>query len=131
MGPIGVKEAAAIGAEILDDLQCGHRTLRYDLLGALDGGGDGVGAEVHRNALSHQQQGAQQRSRQQDPEQGTREINPKVAERIGDLPGKTADKRNAHGQPRSARQKVLRTQSHHLAEIAHRVLARVGLPSGG
>src|ERR1035438_9187670 len=56
--PIRVKEAAAIGAEIFDDLQRGHRTLRYDLLGAPEGGGDRIGAEVHRDALADEQQGA-------------------------------------------------------------------------
>jgi hypothetical protein len=55
---IRVKEAAAIRAEILDDLQCGYRTLRYDLVGALDGGGDRIVAEVHGNALPDKQQGA-------------------------------------------------------------------------
>src|ERR1017187_1603126 len=74
---------------------------------------------------------AQQRSRQQYPEQGAGEINPKVAQRVGELPGKAADKGNPHGQPRGASQEVLRAESHHLAEIANRVLASVGLPSSG
>ena len=99
MGPIRVKETAAIGAEILDDLQCGYRTLRYDLLGALDGSGYRIVVEVHRNALPDQQQGSDQCSRQQDPEQGACQVNPKVAERVGELPGKTANEGN---RPRPA-----------------------------
>ena len=97
MSSIRVKEAAAVRAEILDDLQCGYRTLRYDLLGTLDGSGDRIVAEVHRNALPDEQQGAYQCSRQQDPEQGACQINPKISERVGELPGKTADKSNTHG----------------------------------
>ena len=67
MSSICVKEAAAVGAEILDDLQCSYWTLRYDLMDALDGSGDSIGAEIHWDALPHEQQGADQRSRQQYP----------------------------------------------------------------
>ena len=42
MCPIGVKEAAAIGAQVLDELQRGHRPLRNDLLRHLDRVHDGL-----------------------------------------------------------------------------------------
>lgn len=71
--------------------------LWYDLLRTLDGSGDGIGTKVHRNALPNKQQGANECSRQQDPEQGTCEINPKVAERVGELPSEPTDEGNAHG----------------------------------
>jgi len=58
MSPIGVKEAAAVGAEILDDFQCGYRALGDDLRSTLDGGGDRIGVEVHGNTLPDEQQGA-------------------------------------------------------------------------
>jgi hypothetical protein len=95
MSPIRVEETAAIRAEILDDLQCGYRTLRYDLLGAFHGSNHRIGVKVHRNALPNQQQGADQCSGQQDPEQGARQINPKVAQRVGELPGKAANEGGA------------------------------------
>ncbi len=97
MSPVGVKEAAAIGAEILDDLERSHGTLRYDLLSTLDGSGDRIVVEVHRNALPDEQQAADQCSRQQDPEQGACQINPKIAKRVGALPGQAADEGNAYG----------------------------------
>src|SRR5208282_1071781 len=97
MSSIRVEKTATVRTEILDNLQCGDRALRYDLLGTLDCGGDGIVAEVHRNALPDEQQGANQCSRQQDPEQGAREINPKVAERARELPGKTTYEGNAYG----------------------------------
>jgi hypothetical protein len=52
---IRVKKAASIRTEILDDLQCGYWTLRYDLLGTLDGSGNRIVMEVHRNALPDEQ----------------------------------------------------------------------------
>jgi hypothetical protein len=55
MSAVSVEEAASVCAEILDDLQCGYRTLGYDLLGTLDGSDDRVVAEVHRNALPDEQ----------------------------------------------------------------------------
>ena len=97
MSPIRVKETAAIRAEILDDLQCGYRTLRYDLPRTFDGRDDGIVVEVHRNTLPDQQQAADQCSRQQNPDQGAGQINPKVAKRVGELPGKAADEGNSHG----------------------------------
>jgi hypothetical protein len=79
MSPIRVKETSAIRSEILDDLQRGYWTLRYDLLRTFDGSDDGIVVEVHRDALRDQQQCADQCSGQQDPEKGTRQINPEVA----------------------------------------------------
>src|ERR1700678_1446441 len=128
MGSIRVEKAAAIGPQILDDLQRGDWTLRYDLQRTFDGSDDGIGMEVHRNALPDQQRGTEQCSGQKDPEQSTCQINPKVAQRVGELPGKASNEGDAHGQTRGASQKVLRAESDHLAEIAHRVLARVSLP---
>jgi hypothetical protein len=71
--------------------------LRYDLLRTFHSGDDGIMVEVHRNALPDQQQGSDQCSGQQYPQQGTCEINPKVAERVGEFSGEPTDKGNAHG----------------------------------
>ena len=46
MCPIGVKEATAIGTEVLDELQRGHRPLRNDLLRHLHRLHDGLTAEI-------------------------------------------------------------------------------------
>ena len=97
MSSIRVKEAAAIRSKILDDLQCGYRALRYDLLRTLDGSEAGIAVEVHRNALPDQQHGTDQCSRQQDPQQGACEINPKIPDCVGELSGESTDKGNAHG----------------------------------
>ena len=57
-GGVGVPEAAAIGAELLDrDLRCG-RTLADHLLGALQGGRIDVWPEVLRHPLPDQDQRA-------------------------------------------------------------------------
>src|SRR5258708_16074605 len=97
MGRIRLEETASTRAKILEDVQLGFRTLRYDLLRVLEGGGDRVLPEVHRNALPDEKQGAHQCSRQQDPQQGACQINPKVAERLGVLSAKSADERNTDG----------------------------------
>ncbi len=131
MSSICVEESAAIRAEIFDDLQCGYWTLWYDLLRTLDGSGDGIGTKVHRNALPDKQQGADQRSRQKDPQQGAGEINPEIAERVGELSGEPTDEGNTDRQPRGASQKVLCAESYHLANVAHRILAGISLPGSG
>ena len=55
MGAVGVKEASAVRAQILDDFKGGHWALGYDLPGALDGGCDCILVEIHGHALPDQQ----------------------------------------------------------------------------
>ena len=56
MRRVGIEEAAAIGAQLLDDLLRGDRSLRDDLLGAFQRLDVSVGAEVLRHALPYQHQ---------------------------------------------------------------------------
>src|SRR5208283_3297507 len=96
MCPVRIEEASTVCAKILDYLQCGYGALRYHLPCALDSGGVHIGVKVHRNTLPDEQQSTHQCARQEYPEQCARRVDPKVAERAGELSRKTANKRDTN-----------------------------------
>src|SRR5215510_15116522 len=96
---VGVEEAAAVRAPLLDEFLRSDRPLSDLLLGyglsrrlAVGVGflnllwindlGYCVRLQVLRHSASDQQQRADQAERQQDPERGARHIHPEVAERV-------------------------------------------------
>ena len=82
MRRVGVEEAAAVGAELLDGVLRGDRPLRDDLLGAFQRRRLGVGVEVLRHAADDQHQRDDDRERQQDVEHAAGQIDPEVADRL-------------------------------------------------
>ena len=128
MRPIGVKEAAAIGTQVLDKLQRSHRPLRNDLLRHLDRLHDGltarigdriaiavhagllitgglqqrhrlIGLEVRRHALPDEQQPTYEREGQQHPEGRPSEIDPKITQTSDALTDQATNERDADREP--------------------------------
>ena len=159
VGGVGVEEAAAVGAELLDALLGGDRTHRQSLGaravrllhgvagGVLDGvaGGVGlrllpgerlecghvlVGAEVLDDSLRHQRERQQQRQRQQHVQRRARQVDPEVADGARAVPRQAADQRDRHHDAAGGRQEVLHREPRHLREVAHGRLAGVALPVG-
>ena len=89
MGGVGVEEAAAIGAELLDRYLRGDRALRDRLLGAFERRRVDVGAEVLRHALPDQAQRDDDRQRQQHVERAARQIDPEIADRLAPSGGRS------------------------------------------
>ncbi|HUI58032.1 MAG TPA: hypothetical protein VLY04_23820 [Bryobacteraceae bacterium] len=131
MRAIGVEETAAIGAQVLDEFQRCHRSLRDGLGSTLQGSRRDVRVEVQRDALPEQNQAAHQRQRQQDPEQRPRQVHPEIAQRGRALAGDAADEGESHRQARRTGEKILRYQADQLGHVAQRALTAVGLPGGG
>ena len=130
MGGIGVEEAAAIGAQHLDDFLRGDRPLGDHLLGAFERRRLGVGAEILRHALPDEEQADDDRDRQQDVERAARQIDPEVADALGRAAGEAADQRDRQRNAGRRRDEVVNRQPRHLDEIAHRRFGHVGLPVG-
>ena len=157
MRRVRVEEATAVGAEVLDsDLRRG-RTEREGLrsdgrflghllargvlhriaVGVLDRLGRRgrlqqrhvlVSAEVLHDALRGEQQGDDERQRQQHVQRAARQIDPEIADALRGLAHEAADQRDQHGDAGRGRKKVLHRKSEHLSQITHRRLAAVALP---
>ncbi|MCY1404288.1 hypothetical protein D9M71_194940 [compost metagenome] len=127
---IHAEEAAAVGAKLLDGDLAGCRAERDALPGALQGGGVGVVEIGLRHALPDQQQRQQQAQRQQSVEGRTGQVDPEVAEILRRLARNAARQRHQHSQADGGADEVLHGQPGHLAQVAQRRLAAVGLPVG-
>ena len=128
MGAVGIEKAAAVRAEVLDELQRGDGALRDCLLRSLQRMCDRIRRKVERHALPNQHQSADERQRQQHPQNGSHQIDPKIAQRFRPLAGKTADEGDAHREPGRAGEKVLGSQADELRGIAQRRFAAIRLP---
>lgn len=130
MGRVGVEEAAAIGPKLLDSLLAGHRPERDGLARALKC------RRLHptRQGLRHPERDEGQRNddgqRQENVKGGPGQIDPEVAKQDGPRPRKGP--RHGHRQRDAGRrrQEVMDGKPRHLAEMAHRGFARIGLPVG-
>ena len=149
MRAVGVEEAAAVGAEFLDDLLRGHRALRDGLRGdrvhhRLAAGIDRrlavgvhmlhllrldqlrrvVGLQVLHHALRHQHQRADDAERQQHPQAAANHVHPEVADGLH-LPARdAANEGDRQRDARRRRNEVVIGQAGHLGEIAHRASRR-------
>ncbi len=131
MGAVGVEESAAVGAQHLDGFLRSDRPLaRWSASAPSSVCADGVGVQILRNALGHQQQRIDHAGGQEDVEQGARRIDPEVADgrRSGALDA--ADEGHRHHDADRSRKEVVRRQARHLGEIAHGGFGRVELPVG-
>jgi hypothetical protein len=95
---VGVKEATAIGAQILDDFQCSDGSLRDDLSCSFNRFGNHVMVEIHGNSLPNKQQRPNKRTRQQNPKQTAGEIDPEVSQCCAGFPRQPSYEGNAYGQ---------------------------------
>jgi hypothetical protein len=125
---IGIEEATAIGAQILDDFQCSDRSLRDDLARAFKRRDNYIMVEVHGNSLPNKQQRSHKRTWQQNPEQAAGKVDPEVSQRCAGFSCQPSYEGNAYGQSRGPGQEILQAKTYHLTEIAHGVFARIGLP---
>ena len=127
---VGVPEAAAVGAELLDRDLRGCRPLAQRLGRAFQRGGVDIGPDVLRNALPDEEEGRDKRKRQQHVQRAPRQVDPEIADRLARGTRKGPNERDGERDARSGGDEVLRRQRRHLGEIAHRALAAVVLPVG-
>src|SRR6185369_2929918 len=133
MGTVGIKEAAAVGAPLLDELLRCDRPLRDQLPGwstslRIDKLCGVVRAEVLNYSLRHQQQRSDQAKRQQHPKRRARHVNPEVSDGLTLLSCDAANKRNCQCDADRGRNEVVICESRHLREVAHGGLGYVRLP---
>ena len=129
MRGVGVEEAAAVGAELLDRLLARHRAHRDGLLRALERGDLEVGSEVLDGALLHQDQ------RDHQARAAAARTACRAPGRPRSSPAAPADRRamprtsaTASAMPDRRRDEVMERELAHLGEVRHRRLARVRLP---
>ena len=130
MRRVGVEEAAAVGAQDLDDFLRSNRALCDDLLGAFQRGRLGIGAQVLRHALPNEHQSDNDRDRQQDVEHAAGQIDPEIAQGLHRAPRETAHQRNRQRDAGGRGDEVVHRQPGHLGQIAHGRFGHVGLPVG-
>ncbi len=128
---VDVEEPPAVGSQVLDALQGGHRPLRDGLDSPSERMHSGIRAEVHRHPLPDQHQADQHRGWQQHPQQPAHQVHPEVAQRLGVLAREPAHEGDADGEPTGPRQEILDDEADELARVTHGRLAGVGLPGGG
>ena len=130
MGGVGVEEAAAVVAHLLDPLLGRDRADGDGLLRALERGHGRRRVPRLRHALPDQDQRADDADRQQDVEDAAGQVHPVVAERLAAAPHQAADQRDGHGQAGRRRREVADGQHGGLDQVAGAGLARVVLPVG-
>ena len=155
MRAVGVEEAAAVGAELLDDLLRGHRSLRDRLRGdrihhrlaagvnrRLAIGADVldllrlhqlyrvVGPQVLHHALRDQHQRAHNAERQQHPQAGADQVHPEIADGLHLAAGNAANEGNRQRDADRRRREVVVGEPGHLRQIAHGGFAGIVLPVG-
>ena len=135
---VGVVDAAAIGAELLDRLLAGGRIERDRLLGAFHGHRLGGAAgktstlvgECLGHAQRHEGQRHHDRDRQQEVEADPGQIDPEVAEAFAAVGDERPGDRGGQRDTRGGRKEVVRRQAGHLREGRHGRLRHIGLPVG-
>ncbi len=130
MGGVGVEVAAAVGAELLDDLLRGHGAA-VDLLGAAGQLTDLVDpGEVLDGAARDEHQRADDRDGDQDADGAAHQVGPEVAEVPGAGAGEAPYERDGDGDADGRGDEVLHREAERLDGVAHGLLARVRLPVG-
>ena len=130
MRGVGVEEAAAIRAELLDGFLRRYRALRDGLLPAFQSGHAGVGLQILDHTLRAQEQRRDDRNRKQHIDRGTRHIDPEITDGLGLMPRKASYDCNRNRNPGGGRHEVLNGQGRHLHQVAERRLATIRLPVG-
>ena len=130
MSGIGVEEAAAVGAELLDDLLARHRSDRDRLFRAFERGRVDRAGKRLRHAQGDEDERADDRDRQEKVERDAGHIDPEIPDRGRRGAGEAAHQRERHREAGRRRQEVVHGEAEHLGEMTHRRLAAVVLPVG-
>ena len=130
MRRIGVEEAAAVGAEFLDDFLARHRPDRNGLFRSFEGCRvDGAGKRLG-HAQSDKDEREDERNRQKNVEADAGHIDPEIADGRGGGADESAHQRESHCETGRRRQEVVHGKAEHLGQMAHRGLAAIVLPVG-
>ena len=128
MSGVGVEEAAAVGAELLDDLLARDRSDRDRLLRALEGRRVDRAGERLRHSESDKRERADDRDREEDVKRDAGQVDPEVPDRRRRRARKSAYERERHCKARRRRDEVVHGEAEHLGEMTHGRLAAVVLP---
>ena len=126
-GGVGTQEAAAVGADVLDDLQRGHGAHGDILLSPLNGGHRHVGIEILGDALPDQEHAADDGKRNQNAGGHLDQISIEVAHVVLALASQSADKGDAGGVASGGGHEHHVSDDQHLAEIRQAGLTGVVL----
>ena len=131
MGGIGIEEAAAVGADVLDGFERGDRADGDTLLAALNRMGYYLDIEGLRRTLRNQEQRQHEADRQQHARREADEIAIEIAE-IGAavLDDEGSDEGHRDDEPGRRRGEHREGNRRHLAEIRQCRLAGIPLPVG-
>ena len=130
MGGIGIEEAAAIGADLLDRLLARHRSDDQGLVRPLQRGDVDVLGEGLGHALDRQHHRHHHGQGQEHVEADPHHVPPEVAEPLAPVGGEGPGQRADNGDAGGPGQEVLYGQADHLREVRHGRLAGIGLPVG-
>ena len=130
MGGVDVEEAAAVGAQVFDDLHRGDWPLGDGLRLPVQGMHDRVGVEVLDHALRDEDQRDHDADGQQDVERAARQVDPEVAQVLRAAAGQAAHQCHRQRDARGGGDELVKGQAGHLRQVAHGLLAGVVLPVG-
>ena len=130
MRGIGVKEAAAICAKLLDRLLARHWANGYDLLGSLKRRRFDRASECLRSSERDERKSDDDRQRQQYVERRAREIDPEIADGRRFRASEATHQRKGHGETSRCGDEIVNSEPKHLDEMTHCRLAAVVLPVG-
>ena len=128
MGGVGVEEAAAVVAQLLDEFLRGDRAVGDRLLRAFEGG-DRLGRVPRlRHTLPDQHEGSDEGDRQQDVQHAAGQVDPVVADRGRAAPRETAEQGDRDGQAGGGRGEVADGEDGGLGQVRRARLTGVVLP---
>ena len=125
---IGVEEAAAVGAELLDDLLARDRPDRDRLLRPLERRRVDRAGERLRHAERDEREREDEGDRQEEVERDPGDVDPEIADRLRRRANEAARQRESHREARRGGQEIVDREAEHLGEMTHRRLAGVVLP---
>ena len=128
MRRVGIEESASVRAEHLDDFLRSNRPLGDELLSAFKSSDLGVGAQILRHALPHEEQPNHNRDGQEHIKRAAGHIDPEIADGIGVPPREAPDQRKRKRDAGCGGKEVVHREPGHLHEIAHGRFGHVGLP---
>ncbi len=128
MGRVGVEEAAAVVAQLLDGFLRGDRSEGDHLRRTLESVNGDRAREGLDHALGDEEQRRDEGDRQQDVEDAASHVDPEVADRRRRPAGQATSQGDRHGDAAGGRSEVADGEPDHLAQVGHGRLARVVLP---
>ena len=124
---VGSQETAAVGAQVLDDLQGSNGAHGNDLIRTLQGLDHHISIKILGHPLPHQQQAAHDGEGEQHAGGDAHQVHKEVAHVVSGPSGQPADKGHAGGIAAGCRDKHHKDNDQHLGEVAQTALAGVVL----